>query len=158
MNWLKSENSLSFLLFSVRSRRLLWLVLICNKLLQNYTISGALCSVLFKFGKSCCNLGKPTVSIPCAAFKLKNKPKKPPQFFSRYVTVESLFVTMKDASTCVCALPLNVSVFHTTHAWLKADMHIVIFHTLTLVTQIEKLFRFYVPYSRDLNLSSCHMA
>lgn len=41
---------------------------------------------------------------------------------------------------------------------MKAEMHVVIFHTLTFVTQIEKLFRFYVPYSRDLNLSSCHMA
>lgn len=36
-------------------------------------------------------------------------------------------------------------------------MHTVIFHTLALVTQIEKIFTFYVLYSRELNFSLCHM-
>lgn len=36
-------------------------------------------------------------------------------------------------------------------------MHTLIFRTLALVTQIEKIFRFYVLYSRELNFSLCHM-
>lgn len=38
-----------------------------------------------------------------------------------------------------------------------APFTLAVFQTLALMTQIEKIFRFYVLYSRELNFSLCHM-
>lgn len=112
--------------------------------------SAALCWVLFKFRKSCPHLGRPVFTIACAAFKLRKILwANIWRFMSSLWKMQTLSYSCHDFSVTTSGTTAPA------REWKL--MSVGIFHTFTAVTQIEKLFRFHVHYSRDLNLSLCHM-
>lgn len=109
-----------------------------------------LCAVLFKFSKSCLHLGRPVFTFACAAFKLSKN-----LWVNMWWFMSALWKMQPLLYSCHNLIVTTSGATAPAHEWKL--MCVGIFHTFTTVTQIEKPFRFYVHYSRDLNLLLCHM-
>lgn len=150
MAWV-CDQGLLMLFSEVKEALALWFAHILNGKKKNKT-SAALCWVLFKFSKTCPHLGRPIFTIACVVFKLRKI-----LWANIWWFMSSLWKMQTLLYSCC---NFNVTTSGTTtpaHVNEWKLMCVGIFHTFTAVTQIEKLFRFHVHYSRDLNLLLCHM-